>query len=49
LNRKTLNPDYMIRAAIEGVTMGMNFGLQRLKRVRGVSTSEVRLDRWRFA
>lgn len=42
LNGKTMNPDYMIRAAIEGVTMGMNFGLQRLKEL-GVITSEVRL------
>ena len=37
-----MNPDYMVRAAVEGVTMGMNFGLQRLKKL-GVSTSEVRL------
>ncbi|MBT7866518.1 MAG: xylulokinase [Opitutales bacterium] len=42
LNGKTMNSEYMIRAAIEGVTMGMNFGLQRLKEL-GVSTSEVRL------
>lgn len=42
LNGKTMNPDYMVRAAVEGVTMGMNFGLQRLKEL-GVSTSEVRL------
>lgn len=42
LNGKTMNSDYMIRAAIEGVTMGMNFGLQRLRQL-GVTTSEVRL------
>ncbi len=42
LNARTLNPDYLVRAAIEGVTMGMNFGLLRLKEL-GVSTSEVRL------
>ena len=42
LNGKTLNPDCMLRAAIEGVTMGMNFGLKRLREL-GVSTREVRL------
>jgi len=42
MNRNTLNPDYMIRAAIEGVTMGMNFGLKRLREL-GVTTNEVRL------
>lgn len=42
MNGNTLNPDYLIRAAIEGVTMGMNFGLKRLREL-GVSTSEVRL------
>lgn len=42
MNAKTLNPDFLVRAAIEGVTMGMNFGLLRLREL-GVSTSEVRL------
>lgn len=42
MNQKTLNENHMLRAAIEGVTMGMNFGLLRLKEL-GVSTSEVRL------
>lgn len=42
MNGKTLNPDYLIRAAIEGVTMGMNFGLKRLREL-GVATKEVRL------
>jgi len=42
LNSKTLQADYMIRAAVEGVTMGMNFGLMRLREL-GVSTGEVRL------
>ncbi len=42
MNGNTLNPDYLIRAAIEGVTMGMNFGLKRLREL-GVSTKEVRL------
>lgn len=42
LNSKTLQADYMIRAAVEGVTMGMNFGLRRLREL-GVSTDEVRL------
>ena len=42
LNAKTTRPEYMVRAAVEGVTMGMNFGLKRLKEL-GVTTSEVRL------
>lgn len=42
LNAKTTQPGYMTRAAVEGVTMGMNFGLQRLKEL-GTTTSEVRL------
>ena len=42
LNKNTINENHMIRSAIEGVTMGMNFGLLRLKEL-GVVTSEVRL------
>ncbi len=42
MNGNTLNPDYMIRAAVEGVTMGMNFGLKRLREL-GVTADEVRL------
>ena len=42
LNGKTLQSDYMIRAAVEGVTMGMNFGLNRLREL-GVTADEVRL------
>ncbi len=42
LNKKTIEPNLMIRAAIEGVTMGMNFGLQRLREL-GTTTSEARL------
>jgi len=42
LNRKTINRSHMTRAVVEGVTMGMNFGLQRLREL-GVTASEVRL------
>ena len=42
LNANNMNPDYMIRAAIEGITMGMNFGLRRLNEL-GVTTREIRL------
>ncbi len=42
LNAKTARREYMVRAAVEGVTMGMNFGLKRLREL-GVTTSEVRL------
>lgn len=42
LNKKTISPNHMVRAAVEGVTMGMNFGLRRLREL-GVSTTEVRL------
>lgn len=42
LNSKTISPEHMLRAAVEGVTMGMNFGLRRLREL-GVTTTEVRL------
>ncbi|MEM9159369.1 MAG: xylulokinase [Verrucomicrobiota bacterium] len=42
LNKNTINPSNVLRSVIEGVTMGMNFGLRRLKDL-GTSTSEVRL------
>ncbi|MCH6255945.1 xylulokinase [Puniceicoccaceae bacterium K14] len=42
LNQKTISPEHMLRAAVEGVTMGMNFGLRRLREL-GVKTNEVRL------
>ena len=42
LNGNTLQADYLIRSAVEGDTMGMNFGLRRLREL-GVSTDEVRL------
>lgn len=42
MNGRTLDPDYLNRAAIEGITMGMNFGLRRLNEL-GVTTNEVRL------
>ncbi len=42
LNKNTMDPNCMVRAAVEGVTMGMNFGLQRLREL-GVTTTEARL------
>jgi len=42
LNRTTLNPGHLARAAMEGVTLGMNYGLMRLKKL-GVTPSEIRL------
>ena len=34
VNQKTYSPEYLARAAMEGVTMGMNYGLRRLARTR---------------
>jgi sugar (pentulose or hexulose) kinase len=42
LNRTTLSPGYLARAAMEGVTLGMNYGLLRLKKL-GVKPKEIRL------
>jgi xylulokinase len=42
LNSSTLNQAHIARAAMEGVTLGMNYGLMRLKKL-GVSPSEIRL------
>jgi sugar (pentulose or hexulose) kinase len=42
LNGSTLNQGHVARAAMEGVTLGMNYGLMRLKKL-GVSPSEIRL------
>jgi xylulokinase len=42
LNRRTLDKGHMARAAIEGATLGMNFGLRRLASL-GVKAREIRL------
>ena len=42
LNAATLNGPALARAAMEGVTMGMNYGLQRL-RTLGVNPKEIRV------
>ena len=42
LNSTTLNPGHLMRAAMEGVTLGLNYGLMRLKKL-GVTPSEIRL------
>ena len=41
VNQKTYTPDYLARAATEGVTMGMNYGLQRLGEL-GVKPTQIR-------
>jgi xylulokinase len=42
LNQKTLKPGHLARAAMEGVTLGMNYGLQRLAEL-GVKPREIRV------
>ena len=42
LNAGTFTPPYLARAALEGVTLGMNYGLARLRRL-GVRPKEIRL------
>ncbi len=42
LNQQTLKPNHMARAAMEGVTMGMNYGLRRLAEL-GVKPREIRV------
>lgn len=42
LNRQTLKPEYLARAAMEGATLGMNYGLQRLKTL-GIRPKEIRV------
>ena len=41
LNAKTYSPEHLARAAMEGVTMGMNYGLRRLAEL-GVKPSQIR-------
>ncbi|HYP16939.1 MAG TPA: xylulokinase [Opitutus sp.] len=42
LNGKTFNAGYLARAAMEGVTLGMNYGLRRLAEL-GVKAKEIRV------
>jgi len=42
LNERTFRPEYLARSAMEGVTMGLNYGFNRLKNL-GVRPMEVRL------
>jgi len=42
LNQKTFNAGHLARAAMEGVTMGMNYGLRRLAAL-GVKAKEIRV------
>ena len=41
VNQKTYSPEYLARAAVEGVTMGMNYGLLRLGEL-GVKPAQIR-------
>lgn len=42
LNARTMTPPYLARAAMEGVTFGMNYGLRRLAEL-GVKAREIRV------
>ena len=42
LNQNTLKPGQLARSAMEGVTMGMNYGLQRLSAL-GIQPKEIRV------
>ena len=42
LNQRTMEPAFIARSAMEGVTLGMNYGLRRLARL-GVKAREIRL------
>ena len=42
VDRRTLKREHLLRATIEGVTLGMNFGLQRLQKL-GIKPREIRL------
>ena len=42
LNQQTLAPGFIARAAMEGVTLGMNYGLRRLAEL-GVKAQEIRV------
>lgn len=42
MNQQTLSPGHVARSAMEGVTMGMNYGLRRLAEL-GLKAKEIRL------
>jgi xylulokinase len=42
LNRRTFTAGHLLRAAMEGATMGMNYGLLRLKKL-GIKAKEIRV------
>jgi xylulokinase len=42
LNARTMNPPHLMRAALEGVTLGVAYGLERL-RALGIAPTEIRL------
>jgi xylulokinase len=42
INEKTLDKAYLIRATVEGVTMGLNYGLRRMRSL-GISPTQIRL------
>ncbi len=42
LNSRTFNPSHIARAAMEGVTLGMNYGLDRMREL-GIKPKEIRL------
>jgi len=42
LNKHTFTPGHLLRAAMEGATLGMNYGLQRLRSL-GVRPKEIRV------
>ena len=42
LNKRTFTPGHFLRAAMEGATLGMNYGLQRL-RTLGIRPKEIRV------
>jgi len=42
LNKRTFTPAHFLRSAMEGATMGMNYGLQRL-RTLGIKPKEIRV------
>jgi len=42
LNSRTFNKEHFARAAMEGVTMGMNYGLNRMKQL-GIKPTQIRL------
>ncbi|HIG31181.1 MAG TPA: xylulokinase [Verrucomicrobiales bacterium] len=41
VNQNTCRPEFLARAAMEGVTLGMNYGLNRLKK-QGVKPAQIR-------